>query len=121
MSKWLWTQIWDISEFTGISLGRLAPYVFSKMIGVKGERVDDELLFGSDTPSKILEDVWFAARRGDADMRPFESRIKKYGIQERIDEVERLREHAPDLMIAYDYDDVRIAELIALIDKQDEQ
>lgn len=39
MSKWFWKQVWDMSEFTGIGLGRFAPYVFSKMIGKKGEKL----------------------------------------------------------------------------------
>lgn len=34
-----------------------------------------EELFGDDTVSKIIEDIWFAARRGEADMRPYEERI----------------------------------------------
>ena len=32
----LYKIIWDTSEFTGIRLGRFAPFVFGKMIGVKG-------------------------------------------------------------------------------------
>ena len=40
---WTWGLLWDISEFTGIGLGRFAPYVFGKMIGSKPvERVDDK-------------------------------------------------------------------------------
>lgn len=35
----LWAAIWWLSERTGISLGRLAPYVFGKMIKRKGKRV----------------------------------------------------------------------------------
>lgn len=41
MSKWLWTQIWNLSELSGMGLGRFAPFVFEKMIGVKGEEIDD--------------------------------------------------------------------------------
>ena len=38
--KKLYTAIWNISEFTGIPLGRFAPFVFGKMIGVKGIKKD---------------------------------------------------------------------------------
>lgn len=38
--KWLWTAIWDLSEWSGIGLGRWAPVVFGRMIGRKGKRVD---------------------------------------------------------------------------------
>jgi hypothetical protein len=31
--------IWNLSEFTGVSLGNNAPYVFGKMIGHKGKKV----------------------------------------------------------------------------------
>ena len=31
-----WQFIWNLSEFTCIGLGRFAPYVFSRMIGVPG-------------------------------------------------------------------------------------
>jgi hypothetical protein len=40
MNKWFWTQIWNLSEFTNISLGKYAPFVFGKMIGAKGVEVD---------------------------------------------------------------------------------
>jgi len=33
--KWFWTMLWNLSEFTGIGLGRIAPFVFGKMIEVK--------------------------------------------------------------------------------------
>ena len=36
--KWFWKQVWDVSEFTGIGLGRLAPFVFAKMLGIKGDK-----------------------------------------------------------------------------------
>ena len=36
----LFATIWDLSEFTGIGLGRFAPYVFEKIIGIKCERID---------------------------------------------------------------------------------
>ena len=29
----LWYTVWNISEFTGIGLGRFAPWVFHQMIG----------------------------------------------------------------------------------------
>lgn len=31
--------IWDISEFTGIGLGKYAPIVFGLMIGSKGKKL----------------------------------------------------------------------------------
>jgi len=34
----IWSWIWDISEVTGIGLGRLGPYVFAKMMGCKEYR-----------------------------------------------------------------------------------
>lgn len=38
-----WYLIWWISEFLNIGLGRLAPYIFSKMLGNKEyERVDED-------------------------------------------------------------------------------
>lgn len=30
---------WNLSEYTGIGLGRFAPFVFGKMIGRKGKRI----------------------------------------------------------------------------------
>jgi hypothetical protein len=36
MRKIIFLCVWEISEFTGIGLGRFAPYVFGKMIGSKG-------------------------------------------------------------------------------------
>jgi hypothetical protein len=38
----IWRIIWELSEFTGIGLGKFAPFVFGKMIGRKGEKVDNE-------------------------------------------------------------------------------
>lgn len=32
----------------------------------------------SETGSKIVEDIWFAARRGEGDMRPYEARLDQY-------------------------------------------
>lgn len=34
----LWSTVWNLSEYTGIPLGRFAPWVFGQMIGVKGEK-----------------------------------------------------------------------------------
>jgi len=34
----MWKFIWNISEFTGIGLGRFAPFVFGKMMGYKGKK-----------------------------------------------------------------------------------
>lgn len=36
-SKRVYTFIWNVSEFTGIGLGKYAPYVFGKMLGKKGK------------------------------------------------------------------------------------
>ncbi len=38
----MWRAIWEFTEFWNIPLGRFAPYVFGKMIGVKGERIEYE-------------------------------------------------------------------------------
>ena len=35
-----WLIIWEFSEFTGIGLGRFAPFVFEQMTGLKGEEVE---------------------------------------------------------------------------------
>lgn len=35
MIKCIARLIWDLSEFTGIGLGRFAPYIFGAMIGRK--------------------------------------------------------------------------------------
>lgn len=40
--KWFWRGIWNISEFTGIGLGRLAPYVFGGMIGRRPHSMNQE-------------------------------------------------------------------------------
>lgn len=34
-----WRTIWDLSEHYRIPLGRLAPYVFGKMMGQAGKRI----------------------------------------------------------------------------------
>lgn len=31
--QWLWSQVWNLSEWSGIGLGRFAPWVFHQMIG----------------------------------------------------------------------------------------
>ncbi len=40
MKPSIWKVIWDLSEFTGLGLGRLAPFVFSKMLGIKGHKIN---------------------------------------------------------------------------------
>jgi hypothetical protein len=40
--QWLAKQLWNFSEWSGIGLGRFAPYVFGLMIGRKGKRVQME-------------------------------------------------------------------------------
>ncbi|MBK5145103.1 hypothetical protein I2494_15545 [Budviciaceae bacterium BWR-B9] len=37
--QWFWLQVWELSEWTGIGLGRFAPWVFSQMIGVRGVKI----------------------------------------------------------------------------------
>lgn len=32
--------VWIVAEFFDIKLGKTAPFIFGKMIGIKGERVD---------------------------------------------------------------------------------
>lgn len=36
-----WRWIWNTSEHYGIGLGRFGPFVFGKMIGIKGKRVKE--------------------------------------------------------------------------------
>lgn len=45
MSKWIYKFIWDISEFTGIGLGKFAPYVFHQILGgdMEAEKVGNRL------------------------------------------------------------------------------
>ncbi|HXH70471.1 MAG TPA: hypothetical protein VNI60_09095 [Pyrinomonadaceae bacterium] len=38
--KTIATIIWNCSEFFGVGLGRFAPFVFGKMIGSKGKRIN---------------------------------------------------------------------------------
>jgi hypothetical protein len=38
--NWIWRGIWNLSEFTGIGLGRFAPFVFGRMIGRRGVEVE---------------------------------------------------------------------------------
>ncbi|WP_319925537.1 hypothetical protein [Xenorhabdus littoralis] len=33
--RWAWLQVWNFSEWSGIGLGRFAPWVFHQMIGCK--------------------------------------------------------------------------------------
>lgn len=35
MIKFISRQIWNLSEYSGIGLGRIAPYIFGLMIGAK--------------------------------------------------------------------------------------
>ena len=39
--KNFWRFVWNLSEWTGIGLGRFAPFVFGKMIGREGHRTDE--------------------------------------------------------------------------------
>lgn len=36
----IWRLIWNFSEWSGISLGRFGPFVFERMIGAKGEKIE---------------------------------------------------------------------------------
>ena len=38
MKKLVCRILWDISEFTGIGLGRFAPYVFEGMLGLESNK-----------------------------------------------------------------------------------
>ncbi|MCG3462698.1 hypothetical protein L7G72_12695 [Xenorhabdus bovienii] len=31
--QWIWLQVWNLSEWSGIGLGRFAPWVLHQMIG----------------------------------------------------------------------------------------
>ncbi|MDE9440046.1 hypothetical protein KKJ13_00015 [Xenorhabdus bovienii] len=31
--QWIWLQVWNLSEWSGIGLGRFTPWVFHQMIG----------------------------------------------------------------------------------------
>ena len=42
MFRWFWQGVWNLSEFTGIGLGRFAPFVLGQAIGAKPKRVDKE-------------------------------------------------------------------------------
>lgn len=35
----LYGALWRLSELTGIGLGRIAPFVFERMIGKRGHKV----------------------------------------------------------------------------------
>ncbi len=38
--SWPCYLIWELSEWSGIGLGRFAPWVFGGMIGARGHRVE---------------------------------------------------------------------------------
>ena len=40
MSRKFWALVWNTSEFLHIGLGRFAPFVFERMIGSKGKRIE---------------------------------------------------------------------------------
>lgn len=35
----MWALLWRLSEWSGVGLGPLAPFVFERMIGRKGHRI----------------------------------------------------------------------------------
>lgn len=41
MSSWIYGIIWRLSEWSGIGLGRFAPYVFHQMIG--GDKIVEKV------------------------------------------------------------------------------
>lgn len=43
--RFIWSTVWNISERTGIGLGKFAPWVFHQMIGcdTKVNRVDERI------------------------------------------------------------------------------
>lgn len=41
MIKIIFKTIWNVSKFLKIPLGRFAPFVFEKMLGIKGVIKDD--------------------------------------------------------------------------------
>lgn len=54
----IWKLIWEFSERYKLSLGRFAPFVFGKMIGVKGKKINncmDEKLKRAESLQKQLE------------------------------------------------------------------
>ncbi|EMI8339103.1 hypothetical protein [Proteus mirabilis] len=42
--RWIWGKVWCLSEWSGIGLGRFAPWVFHQMIGynIKFKKVDND-------------------------------------------------------------------------------
>ncbi len=38
MKQRFYTCVWRLSEWSGVGLGCFAPFVFERMIGIKGER-----------------------------------------------------------------------------------
>lgn len=39
--SFIWKLLWDLSECTGIGLGKLAPFVFGKTINRKGRKINE--------------------------------------------------------------------------------
>lgn len=33
--RWFWGRVWALSEWSGVGLGRFAPWVFHQMIGCR--------------------------------------------------------------------------------------
>lgn len=52
MKKILAKIIWELSEFTGIGLGRFAPIIFGAMVGCEGDELTDEL---ANTQAQIMD------------------------------------------------------------------
>lgn len=57
MIKMICRYIWNLSEATGIGLGRFAPIVFSGMIGAKGKKVNEKMKTKT-AGGRILKNVY---------------------------------------------------------------
>lgn len=53
MWRSIWQLVWDISEWSGVGLGRFAPWVFQQMIGAKRRRI----VKGEGSQANIRPDV----------------------------------------------------------------
>lgn len=55
MQRVIFGIIWNLSEFTGIGLGRFAPYVFGKLIGHRPHEVEGEEESGDESDTEKSE------------------------------------------------------------------
>ena len=87
--KW----IWNLSEWSGIGLGRFAPFVFGKMIGSKGKEVRECLCMLCDKEYPVWyadNEIWNAVMRYP-DGREASEKIPFVCISCFIKEAERLK------------------------------